>query len=130
MLKHVPGTRMGKANRLSRRPYWKVGIDKDNENQIIIKDNWLHRLEKVIIEGSEVEILEKIKRARGKSEKVVRIVKEIKKAGVKVIQEKEWKMEGELVLKEEKVYMLKDEELRTEIIRLHYDVLMAGHGGK
>ena len=35
-----------------------------------------------------------------------------------------------MVLKEEKVYMPKDEELRTEIIRLHYDVPMAGHGEK
>jgi len=35
-----------------------------------------------------------------------------------------------LVLKEEKVYMPKDEELRTEIIRLHYNVLIAGHGKK
>ena len=35
-----------------------------------------------------------------------------------------------MVLKEEKVYMPKDEELRTEIIQLHYDVPMAGHGEK
>jgi len=34
------------------------------------------------------------------------------------------------VLKEGKVYILKDEELRMEIIKLHYDVLIAGHGGK
>jgi len=38
-LKHVPGMRMGKADGLSRRPDWKVGVDKDNENQVIIKDN-------------------------------------------------------------------------------------------
>ncbi len=50
---------MRKVNRLSRRPDWKVGVDKDNENQIIIKDHWLCRLEKVIIEESKVEILEK-----------------------------------------------------------------------
>ena len=54
----------------------------------------------------------------------------MKKAEVKAIQGKEWKMEGELVLKEGKVYIPKDEELRTEIIWLHYDVPMAGHGGK
>jgi len=54
----------------------------------------------------------------------------MKKAEVKVIQEKEWKMEGELVLKKGKVYVLKDEELRTEIIQLYHDVPMAGHGGK
>ena len=77
---------MEKANGLSRRPDWKVGVDKDNENQIIIKDNWLHRLEEVIIEGPEVEIIEKIKKARGKDEEIVRIVEEIKKVGVKLIQ--------------------------------------------
>ena len=128
-LKHVPRTKIGKANGLSRRLDWKVGVDKDNENQIIIKDNWLHRLEEVIIEGPEVEILEKIKKARDKDEEVVRIVEEMKKVGVKAIQE-EWKMEGELVLKEEKVYVPKDEELRTEIIQLHHDVPIAGHRGK
>ena len=121
---------MGKVHRLSRRLDWKVGVDKDNENQIIIKDNWLCRLEEVIIEGPEVEILEKIKKTRNKDEEVVRIVEEMKKVGVKAIQEEEWKMKGELVLKEGKVYMPKDEELRTEIIRLHHNVLMAGHGGK
>jgi len=39
-------------------------------------------------------------------------------------------MEEELVLKEGKVYILKDKKLRTEIIWLHHDVPMAGHGGK
>jgi len=49
---------------------------------------------------------------------------------VKELRENEWKIEGELVLKEGKVYMLKDEELRVEIIQLHYDVPVAGHGGR
>ena len=77
---------MGKVDGLSRRLDWKVRVDKDNENQIIIKNNWLCRLEEVIIEESEVEIIEKIKKTRGKDEEVVRIVEEIKKAGVKLIQ--------------------------------------------
>ena len=34
-------------------------------------------------------------------------------------------MEGELVLKKEKMYVPKDKELRVEIIQLHYDVLVA-----
>ena len=58
-LKHVPGMRMGKADGLSRRLDWKIGVDKDNENQVIIKDSWLHKLEEVIIEGLEVDIIEK-----------------------------------------------------------------------
>jgi len=32
------------------------------------------------------------------------------------------------VLKEEKVYILKDERLRLKIIQLHHDMLIAGHG--
>jgi len=34
------------------------------------------------------------------------------------------------VLKEGKVYVPKDEELRAEIIWLHHDILVAGHGEK
>ena len=33
-------------------------------------------------------------------------------------------------MKKGKVYALKDKELRAEIIWLHYNILMAGHGGK
>jgi len=84
-LKHVPGTRMGKADGLSRRLDWKVGTEKDNDNQIIIKDNWLCKLEEVVIEELEIEIIEKIKKARGKDKEVVRIVEEMKKAKVKTI---------------------------------------------
>jgi len=43
-LKYVPGTRMGKADRLSRRPDWKVGVDRDNKNQVVIKENWIRNL--------------------------------------------------------------------------------------
>jgi len=130
ILKHISGTRMGKADGLSRRLDWKVGVERDNEDQVFIKDNWIRSIQEVVIEGPEVEILEKIKKARGKDEEVVRIVEEMKKARVKVIQEKEWRMEGKLVLKEGKVYIPKDEELRAEIIQLHHNVPMAGHGGK
>ena len=34
------------------------------------------------------------------------------------------------MLKEGKVYVPKDEELRAEIIWLHYDILVAGHEGR
>jgi len=57
-------------------------------------------------------------------------VEEMKKAKIKVIQGEEWKIEGDLVLKEEKIYVLKNTELRTEIIWLHYDVLAVGYGGR
>ena len=129
-LKHVAGMKMGKVDGLSRRADWKVGIDKDNENQVIIKDNWIHNICEVVIEGPEVDILEKIKKARSKNEDIVRVVEEMKKAGVRELWGNEWKIEEELVVKEGKVYMPKDKELRVEIIQLHHDVPVAGHGGR
>ena len=38
-LKYVLGTRMGKADGLSRRLDWKIGVDKDNENQVVVKNS-------------------------------------------------------------------------------------------
>ena len=75
-------------------------------------------------------MLEKIKKARRKNEDVVRIVEEMKRARVKELRGNEWKIEGELVLKERKVYVPKDEKLRMEVIQLHHDVPAAGHGGR
>jgi len=90
----------------------------------------LHSLHEVVIEGPEVDIVEKIKRARSKDEEVVRVVEEMKKAGIRALRGEEWQLEGDLVLKKGKVYVLKDEELRVEIIWLHHDIPVAGHRGK
>jgi len=76
----------------------------------------LHSLHEVVIEGLEVDIVEKIKRARDKNKEVVRVIEKMKKAEIRVLRGKEWQLEGDLVLKKEKVYMPKDKELRVEII--------------
>ena len=129
-MKHVAGSKMGKADGLSRRTDWKVGVDKDNENQIIIKDNWIRSMYEVVVEGPEVDLLEKIKKARSKNKNVIRVVEERKKAGVKELRGHKWKIEGELVLKEEKIYVPRNKELRVEVIWLHHDVPAAEHGGR
>jgi len=121
-LRHVLETKMGKADGLSRRPNWKVGVDRDNENQVVIKDNWIRSLQKVVIKELEVEMLEKIKKARSKEKDVIRVVEEMKRTRVKELQGNEWQLEGELVLKEGKVYIPKDEELRVEVIQWHHNV--------
>ena len=128
ILKHVAGAKMGKADGLSRRIDWKVGIDKDNDNQVFIKDNWICSMYEVVVEEPEVELVEKIKKARSKDEDIVRVVEEMKKVGVRELRGDEWKLEEDLVLKEGKVYVPKDEELRAEVIRLHHDVPAAGYG--
>ena len=85
-LKYVAGSKKGKADGLSKRADWKVGIDKNNENQIFIKDQWIRNMYEVVVEGPEVEIVEKIKKARSKDENVVKVVEEMKKVGVKELR--------------------------------------------
>ena len=73
-------------------------------------------MQEVIVERPEVELLEKIKKARSKDEDVVRVVEEMKKTGVRELRGNEWQIEGDLVLKEGKVYVPKDEKLRAEVV--------------
>ena len=54
----------------------------------------------------------------------------MKKAKVKKLWGNKWQMEGDLVLKEGKVYISKDKELRAEVIWLYHNVPAAGYGGK
>ena len=48
---------------------------------------------------------------------------------MKKLRGEEWKIERDLVLKEGKIYIPKDVELRAEIIWLHHDIPTVGHGG-
>ncbi len=58
---------------------------------------------------------------------MIKAVKEMKKAGVKMLRNEEWQIEEGLVLKEGRVYVPKDEKLRVEIIQLHHDTPIAGY---
>jgi len=80
MLKHVPGSKMGKMDSLSRRPDWEVGVERDNKNETLVKPEWLEvrRTERVevIVEG--VDLLEKVRKSKIKDNEVVKSVEEIK----------------------------------------------------
>ena len=77
-----------------------------------------------------IDIIEKIKKSEARDDEVIKVVEEMKKAGVKVLRNEEWQIEDDLVLREEKVYVLRDEKLRLEIIWFHYDILIVGHEGQ
>ena len=81
----------------------------------------------VIVEG--VDLLEKIKQSRVRDNKVVKAVEEMKRAGVKVLRDKEWRNIDSVIYKERKIYVPKDEVLRAEIIRLYHNTPVEGHGG-
>ena len=61
-------------------------------------------------------MIEKIKKTKSKNEEVVRVVEEMKKVEVRVLRDDKQQIDRELVLKEEKVYISKDKELRIKII--------------
>jgi len=123
---------MGKADGLSRRPDWEIGVEKDNKEQILVKKEWLEvkriRITEVVIEG--VDLLDKVRKCKAKDDEVVKAVEEMKRAGVKMLRDEEWRQEDGLMLKEGKVYVTKDEKLRAEVIRLHHDMPVGGHGGQ
>jgi len=105
-------------------------VERDNENQVMLKEEWLEvRAMEQLVEGLEEEIVKMIKKARNKDEEVIKAVEKMKKARVKMLRNEEWQIEEGLVLKEGRVYILKDENLRVEIIWLHHDTPIAGHGG-
>ena len=83
-----------------------------------------------LIEGPEKKIVKRIKEARDKDEEVIKVVEEMKKAGVKTLRDEEWQIEEGLVLKEGRVYVPKDEKLKVEIIWLHHDTPIVGHKGQ
>ena len=89
VLKHVPGSKMGKADGLSRRPDWRKGIEKDNKDRTLVKAEWLRRtgVEEVLIKG--VDLLKKVRESKTKDDKVIKAVEEMKQAGVKMLRDKE-----------------------------------------
>ena len=74
-LKYVAGKSMGRADSLSRRVDWAKGVERDNENQVMLKEEWLEvRAIEQLIEGPEKEIVKRIKEARDKDEEVIKVV--------------------------------------------------------
>jgi len=59
----------------------------------------------------------------------VKAVEELKRAGIKTLKNKEWEIENGIVIKEGKIYV-PEGELRGEIIRLHHNTPVEGHGGR
>jgi len=96
---------------------------RDNEDETLVKPEWLEvrRTERVEIIVEGVDLLEKVRKLKVKDDEVVKAVEEMKRAGVKMLRDEEWRKEDGIMYKEEKVYVPKDNILRAEIIRLHHN---------
>jgi len=89
VLKHIPGSKMGKADRLSRRSNWEKGVEGDNKERTLLKPEWVRsiRAGEVIVE--EIDILERIRKLEAKDDEVIKAVEEMKKVGVKMLWDEE-----------------------------------------
>jgi len=117
---------MGKADELSRRPDWQEGVERDNEDQTLIKLEWIRGAETIV---EEENLRDRIKAAQKGNERVVKAVEELKKAGVKTLRDEEWEIKDGVVLKEGRIYV-PEGELREKIIRLHHDTPVGEHRGR
>ena len=89
-LKHIAGKSIRRADSLSRRVDWAEGVERDNENQVMLKEEWLEvRAMEQLVEEPEKEIVKRIKEVRDKDEEVIKAVEEMKKAGVKILRDEE-----------------------------------------
>ena len=123
---------MKKTDSLSRRSDCEVGVERDNENETLVKPKWLkvRKAESVEIVVEGVDLLEKVKQSEVKDDKVIRMIEEMKRARVKMLRDEEWREVDGIIYKKEKIYVSKDDQLKTEIIRLHHDIPVGGHRGQ
>jgi len=79
-LKHIPGSKMEKADSLSKRLDQEVGIEKDNEDEKLVKPEWLEvkKIEKVEVIVERVDLLEKVKQSKVKDDEVTKVIEEMK----------------------------------------------------
>jgi len=98
----------------------------------LVKPEWLEvrKTEMVEIIVERVDLLEEVRKSKVKDDEIVKVVEEMKRAGVKMLRDEEWREVDSIMYKEGKVYVPKDDKLRAEIIRLHHDTPVGGHGGQ
>ena len=66
-------------------------MEKDNEDQKLIKPEWIRRAKTMIEEG---DLKERIKRVQKGDERVVKAVEELKRVGIKTLKDEEWGNKG------------------------------------
>ena len=76
----------------SRHLDWQIEVERDNENRVLVKREWLEvramQVVEIMIEG--VDLLEKIKKLDAKDNEMIKVVEEMKQAEVKMLRDKEW----------------------------------------
>ena len=77
---------MEKADGLSRRPDWPEEVENNNEDQMLIKLGWIKRTEILVEENN---LRNRIRKVQEGNERVVKVVEELKKVGIRTLRDKE-----------------------------------------
>jgi len=64
---------------------------------MLIKPGWIKRTEMLVEKNN---LRKKIRKAQVKDERVVKVVEELKKTGMKILKDKKWIIEEGIVMKE------------------------------
>ena len=70
---------------------WEVGVEKDNEDKILVKLEWLeirrNEIVEIIVDG--VDLLEEVRKLKAKDDEGIKAMEEMKQAGVKMLRDEE-----------------------------------------
>jgi len=66
-------------------------VEKDNKDETLVKPEWLEirRAEMVEIIVDRVDLLEEVRKSKVKDDEIVKVVEEMKRAGVKMLRDEE-----------------------------------------
>ena len=126
---------MGKPDTLSRRADHGEGLRSDNEDiTLLLPDVFcIHAIAGLTITGEETSILHDIRhstREANLKEPVAITAHELQRSpSRRSVQSAEWALKDHLLLFRGKIYVLKDKDLRQQIIEQHHDSRVAGHPG-
>ena len=76
---------------LSKQPDWQIGVERDNEDRVLVKKKWLEvgvvQVIEVVIKG--VDLLEEIRKLDAKDNEVIKAIEKIKQAEMKMLRNEE-----------------------------------------
>ena len=114
---------MVQSDALSRRPDHDPG-DSDNKDMVLLPSE-------LFAKAVNIELIERIRDAKVRDLVVVETIQALNNGKIPPLKSavKDWKIEGDLILYKDKVYIPCDQDLRREIVRQHHDLSVMGHPG-
>ena len=110
---------MGKADTLSRMTGLETGVN-DNQYVTLLKPEFFINQ---IFGNPEDDIIKRIKNAIGNVDKSV--------TQALISKDNDWvHVKGDVITWKNRIYVPKDNKLRSDIIKKHHDVITAGHPGQ